>query len=176
MQVWTARRGRSRSLRERLGEVDAALTDLGPVNHRAALEHTAQKERLDDLTAQMADAEAAAAELRAVLDDLDTAVRERLVAGTAALQRGFAHYAERLFGAGAQASADLLWEDGRPAGLKLGLQPPTKQTRALSLLSVGERTMGALAFLFALMASGETHAETQAETKRRIRFAARHLG
>jgi len=102
----------------------------------------------------MADAEGAAAELRAVLTDLDTAVRERLVAGTAALAEGFAHYAEQLFGAGAQASAELLWEAGRPAGLKLGLQPPTKQTRALSLLSVGERTMGALAFLFALMASG----------------------
>ena len=156
--------GSLRSLRDRLTEVDAALVDLGPVNHRAAHEHAAQKERLDDLTEQMADAEGAAAELRAVLDDLDDAVRERLVAGTAALQRGFSHYAERLFGAGAQASAELLWEDGRPAGLKLGLQPPTKQTRALSLLSVGERTMGALAFLFALMASGDPPGETTGET------------
>jgi len=149
-----------RSLRDRLAEVDAALTDLGPVNHRAAHEHTLQKRQLDDLTAQMTDAEGAAAELRAVLGDLDTAVRDRLVAGTAALQLGFSHYAERLFGAGAEASAELLWEDGRPAGLKLGLQPPTKQTRALSLLSVGERTMGALAFLFALMASGGDGADT----------------
>ncbi len=152
--------GSLRSLRDRLGEVDAGLTDLGPVNHRAAHEHAAQKERLDDLTAQMADAESAAAELRAVLGDLDTAVRDRLVAGTTALQRGFSHYAERLFGTGAEASAELLWEDGRPAGLKLGLQPPTKQTRALSLLSVGERTMGALAFLFALMASGGEGTDT----------------
>jgi chromosome segregation protein len=148
--------GSLKGLRERLAEVDAELARLGPVNHRAAQEYAAQHERLDDLTRQMGDAEGAAAELHAVLDDLDEAVRVRLVAGTEALAKGFAHYAERLFGAGAQASAELLWEDGRPAGLKLGLQPPTKQTRALSLLSVGERTMGALAFLFALMASGDT--------------------
>ncbi len=145
-----------KALRDRLGEVDAELATLGPVNHRAAQEYAAQQARLDDLLKQMSDAQNAAAELSKVLSDLDDAVRVRLVSGTEALAKGFAGYAERLFGAGAQASAELVWEEGRPAGLKLGLQPPTKQTRALSLLSVGERTMGALAFLFALMTSGET--------------------
>ena len=147
-----------RALRDRLAEVDAELETLGPVNHRAAQEYAAQQARLEDLTTQMNDAQNAAAELSGVLTDLDNAVRVRLVSGTAALAKGFASYAERLFGAGAQASAELEWEEGRPAGLKLGLQPPTKQTRALSLLSVGERTMGALAFLFALMGLGETRA------------------
>ncbi|CAA9309997.1 MAG: Chromosome partition protein smc, partial [uncultured Chloroflexia bacterium] len=143
--------GGLKSLRDRLAEVEADLEQLGPVNHRAAQEVAAQQERLDDLSRQMADAEGAVNELHAVLGDLDDAVRVRLVAGTEALAEGFARYAEHLFGVGARASAELVWEDGRPVGLKLGLQPPTKQTRALSLLSVGERTMGALAFLFALM-------------------------
>jgi len=148
--------GGLKTLRDRLTEVDTELGALGPVNHRAAGEYAAQRARLDDLTAQMNDAQSAAAELTKVLTDLDDAVRVRLVSGTEALAKGFAQYAERLFGPGAQASAELVWEEGRPAGLKLGLQPPTKQTRALSLLSVGERTMGALAFLFALMTSGGT--------------------
>ena len=145
--------GGPRALRERLSEVEAELESLGPVNHRAAQEYAAQRARLADLSAQMNDARSAAAELAKVLSDLDDAVRVRLVSGTNALAQGFAHYAERLFGTGAQASAELTWAEGRPAGLKLSLQPPTKQTRALSLLSVGERTMGALAFLFALMSS-----------------------
>ena len=148
--------GGLKALRDRLSEVDAELDTLGPVNHRAAQEYAAQQGRLEDLSAQMNDAQNAAAELLEVLTDLDDAVRVRLVSGTAALAKGFAGYAERLFGAGARASAELEWREGRPAGLKLGLQPPTKQTRSLSLLSVGERTMGALAFLFALMTSGET--------------------
>ncbi len=147
--------GGPKALRDRLGVVEAELAELGPVNHRAAGEHEAQGARLDDLTRQLDDARNAAAELTSVLDGLDTAVRERLVAGTDALNRSFAGYAERLFGAGAQASAELVWEDARPVGLKLALQPPAKQTRTLSLLSVGERTMGALAFLFALMATGD---------------------
>lgn len=147
--------GGPKALRDRLGVVEAELAELGPVNHRAAGEHEAQGARLDDLTHQLDDARSAAAELTSVLDGLDTAVRERLVAGTDALNRSFAGYAERLFGAGAQASAELVWDGARPVGLKLALQPPAKQTRTLSLLSVGERTMGALAFLFALMATGD---------------------
>ncbi len=143
-----------RALRDRLGEVETELETRGPVNHRAAREHAAQQGRLEDLLAQMNDAQNAAAELSGVLSDLDDAVRVRLVSGTAALAEGFASYAQRLFGTGARASAELVWDEGRPVGLKLGLQPPTKQTRALSLLSVGERTMGALAFLFALMGLG----------------------
>ena len=148
--------GGLRALRDRLGEVEAELATLGPVNHRAAQEYAAQRARVEDLSGQMDDARSAAAELTNVLTDLDDAVRVRLVGGTDALARGFAHYAERLFGTGAKASAELVWDEGRPAGLKLNLQPPTKQTRALSLLSVGERTMGALAFLFALMGSADT--------------------
>ena len=149
----TALPGGLRALRDRLSEVEAELERLGPLNHRAAQEYAAQRARLEDLSGQMDDARSAAAELTKVLTDLDDAVRVRLVTGTEALAKGFAHYAERLFGVGAQASAELTWAEGRPAGLKLSLQPPTKQTRALSLLSVGERTMGALAFLFALMGS-----------------------
>jgi chromosome segregation protein len=47
-----------------------------------------------------------------------------------------------------------LREEGRTSGLRITLQPPGKRTRSLNLLSVGERTMGALAFLFALIAKG----------------------
>jgi chromosome segregation protein len=45
----------------------------------------------------------------------------------------------------------LTYQDGRPSGITLALQPANKTTRSLNLLSVGERTMGAMAFLFALM-------------------------
>ncbi len=155
--------GGLRSLRERLAEVERELEMLGPVNHRASAELVTQRESLDDLRRQLSDAQRAAAELHGVLGELDDAVRVRLVAGAEALAQGFAYYAEQLFGTGAQAGADLLWEDGRPAGLKLSLQPPTKTTRALSLLSVGERTMGALAFLFALMTLGAAEGASREE-------------
>lgn len=156
--------GGQRALRERLHEAESDLETLGPVNHRAKVEVEAQSTRLNDLRGQLSEAERASAELHGVLDELDQSVRVRLVAGAEALAKGFAYYAEQLFGTGAQATADLVWEEGRPSGLKLGLQPPTKTTRALSLLSVGERTMGALAFLFALMTSSTAEDDTGAAT------------
>ncbi|ADI14665.1 chromosome segregation protein SMC [Truepera radiovictrix] len=142
----------ARTLRERLAAAEARLAALGPVNHRAATELAALRERLTALDAQRGEGERAVRELHAVVAELDETVRARLVAGAAQLSEDFARYAEHLFGRGAAASTELLWEDGRPSGLKLALQPPGKTTRSLSLLSVGERTMGALAFLFALCA------------------------
>jgi chromosome segregation protein len=142
----------SRVLRERLAAAEARLAALGPVNHRAAAELATQRERLTALDAQRAEGARAVGELHALVDDLDETVKARLVAGATRLNEGFSRYAEHLFGRGAAAGTELLWEDGRPSGLKLTLQPPGKTTRSLSLLSVGERTMGALAFLFALAA------------------------
>ena len=146
--------GGLRGLRERLGVVSKELEGLGPVNYRAAQEAQVQRERWETLVAQSGEASLAADELTAVLSDIEGTVRTRLNAALTQLKTRFAEHIQQLFGAGAQAGIDTLVEGGRPTGLKISLQPPGKQTRSLNLLSVGERTMGAMAFLFALM-SGE---------------------
>ena len=146
--------GGLRGLRERLNAVSEELETLGPVNYRAAQEAQVQRERWETLVAQSSEASLAADELTAVLTDIEGTVRTRLNAALTQLKTRFAEHIQQLFGAGAEAGIDTLVEEGRPTGLKISLQPPGKQTRSLNLLSVGERTMGAMAFLFALM-SGE---------------------
>ncbi len=146
--------GGLKTLRDRLSTVTQALESLGPVNHRAAQEAQVQRERWESLVAQSNEANLAAAELTSVLTDIEGTVRTRLDAAVTQLRAKFAEHITQLFGAGAEASIDTVTEEGRPTGLKISLQPPGKQTRSLNLLSVGERTMGAMAFLFALM-SGE---------------------
>ena len=146
--------GGLRTLRDRLAAVSTELGALGPVNHRAAHEARVQRERWEDLAAQSAEAGLAANELTSVLTDIESTVKNRLNAALMQLKIRFGEHITQLFGAGAQASIDTVSEEGRPTGLKISLQPPGKQTRSLNLLSVGERTMGAMAFLFALM-SGE---------------------
>ena len=149
--------GGLKGLRDRLSAVTQALENLGPVNHRAAHEAQVQRERWENLVAQSNEANLAAAELTSVLTDIESTVQTRLSAATAQLRANFAEHIVQLFGAGAEASIDTVTEEGRPTGLKISLQPPGKQTRSLNLLSVGERTMGAMAFLFALMSGeGET--------------------
>ncbi len=143
--------GSLRSLRERLNETQNLLAAIGPVNHRAQQEYKAQRERLETLTAQGSEASLAISELQGVLHDLDREQAARLNVALERLRRNFAEHVQQLFGPGSQADVEIERAAGRPAGLRLSLQPAGKRTRSLKLLSVGERSMGALAFLFALL-------------------------
>ena len=147
--------GSPRALRERLSEADREREAIGPVNHRAARDLETEGKRFAELEAQVAEAEAAVGELRRVLGDIDRETNARLGEALARLERDFAEHIRALFGPEAEAGIEVERDEGRPTGLRISLQPPGKQTRSLSLLSVGERTMGALGFLFALMHGGE---------------------
>jgi len=141
-----------RAARSRLREVEGELEQLGPVNHRAAIDYAAQSERLSELEREGAQAATAVAELRTTLETIDRETTSRLNESLAGLQEGFRDHVCQLFGASAIGAVEVLREGERPTGLRLRLQPPGKRTEALNLLSVGERTMGAMAFLFSLMA------------------------
>jgi chromosome segregation protein len=145
--------GSLKTLRAELGEVQDELGGMGPVNYRAALEKEAQEARLAELTAQAEEAREAMGELEGVLTSLDEEVMARLDGAIAEVKARFSLYCRQLFGGGEADIAELR-EEGRTSGLRITLQPPGKRTRSLNLLSVGERTMGALAFLFALIAKG----------------------
>lgn len=146
----------SKQHKDRLARVERELAAMGAVNHRAQLELTEQEARLKELLEQMAEAESACQELETLLDDIDTEVTSRLGDALGQLEQHFQQQAVMLFGEGAQAGLDIHYEQQRPTGLSLRLQPPNKRTAALRLLSVGERSMGAMAFLFALMSAGES--------------------
>lgn len=141
-----------RAARARLREVEAELEGLGPVNHRAALDHASQVERLSELESEGAQAATAVHELSAILETIDRETTSRLNTALLGLREGFAEHVRQLFGATAVAGVEVERQGERPTGVRIRLQPPGKRTESLNLLSVGERTMGALAFLFALMA------------------------
>lgn len=141
----------ARSCRERLAQVELELEGIGPVNHRAAQDLEQQKERFDDLQVQSVQATLAVTELEAVLSKIDTEVSSKLKTAVASLKFHFQQYVKDLFGDNAKSDIIVHSEDDRPTGLSIILQPPGKQTQSLNLLSVGERTMGAMAFLFSLL-------------------------
>lgn len=141
-----------RVARARWREVEAALDSIGPVNQRAAIDHAAQSERLSELEDEGAQAAEAVAELAGTLAIIDAETTGRLNAALQGLQEGFGEHVRQLFGPTALGSVDVEREGERPVGVRIRLQPPGKRTESLNLLSVGERTMGAMAFLFALMA------------------------
>ena len=144
-----------RAARARLRDVNEELEALGAVNHRARSDYEAARERRDALAADMEQADAAVAELEGALEGLDAETNERYERALDQLQSRFNRHVLALFGPQAQAGIEVERDDGRHQGLRIQLTPPGKRTQALGLLSLGERTMGALAFLFALMSEGD---------------------
>ncbi|MEZ4607656.1 MAG: AAA family ATPase [Deinococcales bacterium] len=86
---------------------------------------------------------------------MDQTVSTKLNSKLTHLHYALSHFIQQLFGQDASATLSIEREGERPTGLSISLQPSGKQTKSLNLLSVGERTMGALAFLFALMSADQ---------------------
>ncbi len=141
----------ARAARERLSSVEAELSTLGPINHRAATDLLDVRQRHEDMSNQTQQAALAVTELEAALGRIDKDITNKLRTATAALRQHFKEHVGELFGKDAEADITVHEEEGRPVGLSIHLQPPGKRTQSLNLLSVGERTMGAMAFLFSLM-------------------------
>ncbi|GEM85397.1 AAA family ATPase [Meiothermus granaticius] len=140
--------GSARSLSRMLGEVEARLAALGPVNHLAQQEAAELQAGVARLEAALTEAEAVVAKLTAELHQVEGQYHQQLESKYGVFKEKFAQYTEALLGA----EAHLERSQG---GLKLWLRPAGKRGVSLELLSMGERTMGALAFLFALSEVGE---------------------
>lgn len=140
-----------RAARSRLRAVEEELEGLGPVNHRAVTDLTETRERKENLEVEAVQATLAVTDLEAALERIDQETTQRLGAALERLEGAFGRHVRQLFGRDGRGGIEVEREGDRPVGLRIRLQPPGKQTQSLHLLSVGERTMGALAFLFALM-------------------------
>ena len=141
----------NRACRDRLSHVERELEAIGLVNHRAAQELKEQQERFEDLEVQSVQAVQAVLELEAALTRIDQETTERLEGATTNMRVHFRDYVTQLFGPEAVGDITVHYEEERPVGMSIILQPSGKRTTSLNLLSVGERTMGAMAFLFSLM-------------------------
>src|SRR5579884_393902 len=139
-------------LAEKLERYERRRVRLGQVNPLAKEEYAAEKERLEELTTQRADLERSLDELRKLRDDLTHTVESRFAETFAAVERHFHEVAATLFpgGDGRLRLTEPGDEDGEEPGIEVELRPAGKRITRLSLLSGGEKALGAIAFLFAL--------------------------
>jgi chromosome segregation protein len=138
-------------LAERIERLERRRESLGQVNPLAKQEYDQERERLVELSSQRADLEASLEELEKLRDDLARTVEERFAETFAAVQSNFAEVASTLFpgGEGRLRLTDLEDEEEQP-GIEVELRPAGKKVTRLSLLSGGEKALGAISFLFAL--------------------------
>jgi chromosome segregation ATPase len=138
-------------LAERIERLERRRESLGQVNPLAKEEYDQEKERLVELSTQRADLEESLKELETLRDDLTRTVEQRFAETFASVQENFAEVAATLFpgGEGRLRLTEPEDEDEHP-GIEVELRPAGKKVTRLSLLSGGEKALGAISFLFAL--------------------------
>ncbi len=138
-------------LAEKLARYEKRRELLGQVNPLAKEEYDAEKERLEELSVQRADLEKSLDELEKLRDELTTTVETRFAETFTAVEKHFHEVATTLFpgGEGRLRMTEPEDEDEEP-GIEVELRPAGKRVTRLSLLSGGEKALGAIAFLFSL--------------------------
>jgi chromosome segregation protein len=138
-------------LDERIERLERRRESLGQVNPLAKQEYDQEKERLVELSTQRADLEKSLEELETLRDDLIRTVEQRFAETFGAVQANFAEVASTLFpgGEGRLRLTEPEDEEEQP-GIEVELRPAGKKVTRLSLLSGGEKALGAISFLFAL--------------------------
>ena len=138
-------------LTTRIDRLESRREALGRVNPLAKEEYEAEKVRLDELAAQREDLEASLTEIEKLRDELAETVQRRFDETFATVAANFEEVAATLFpgGEGRLRLVELDEEGGEP-GVEVELRPAGKRVTRLSLLSGGEKALGAISFLFAL--------------------------
>jgi chromosome segregation protein len=138
-------------LSARIERLERRREALGQVNPLAKQEYEQEKERLIELSTQRADLEQSLQELETLRDDLARTVEERFAETFGAVEANFTEVAATLFpgGEGRLRLTEPEEEETQP-GIEVELRPAGKKVTRLSLLSGGEKALGAISFLFAL--------------------------
>ncbi len=138
-------------VRERIADLRAQIRALGPVNEQAEADYAESKERYDFLTGQMADLSAAEAQLREAIKDLETVIKDRFRSTFKLVSKEFERFFTTFFGGGHAALTLYQTDGGDLPGVEIEAQPPGKKITSLALMSGGERSLTAVALLFALL-------------------------
>ena len=141
------------SVEERVGELEARMSSLGPINPLALDELGALEERYKDLDAQVGDVRAARRELLEVLRALEEEIMQTFSSAVADVNEHFANLIGMLFPGGQGRLILTEPDDPLNTGVEIEVRPMGRNVRRISLLSGGERSMAALAFLFAVFRS-----------------------
>ncbi|MEQ6903706.1 chromosome segregation protein SMC [Nocardioides sp. YIM 152588] len=135
---------------KRLKAAERALSMLGRVNPLALEEFAAMEERHQFLSEQLEDLRSTRKDLLDIVKDVDTRVEQVFTEAYADVTRAFDQTFARLFPGGEGRLVLTDPSDMLTTGVEVEARPPGKKVKRLSLLSGGERSLVAVAFLVAL--------------------------
>ena len=140
---WTALKAEVDALRTR-------INNMGAVNLVAIEEYAELKQRHDFLRAQCDDLTSAKAALIKAIDEINQTSLQQFQITFDQIKKNFAYTFQTLFGGG-RAELELIQaEDILESGIEIVAQPPGTKLKSITLLSGGQKTLTAVALLFAL--------------------------
>jgi chromosome segregation protein len=138
------------TLAGRARDLDRELRLMGPINPLALEEHDALLERHEFLQAQLEDVKATRRDLNRVIRAVDQEIVSVFAEAFADVSQNFVDLFTTLFPGGSGKLVLTDPDDLLNTGIEMEARPSGKNVRRLSLLSGGERSLTALAFLFAV--------------------------
>ena len=135
---------------KRLRAAERALAMLGRVNPLALEEYSAMEERHKFLTEQLEDLKKTRKDLLDIVREVDQRVEQVFTEAYADVSKAFDATFARLFPGGEGRLVLTDPDDMLSTGVEVEARPPGKKVKRLSLLSGGERSLVAVAFLVAL--------------------------
>ena len=136
-------------LREKLAAAKTEFKNLGQVNLMAVEEFAEQKERYEKQKANYDDTQKSLENLIRVSEEIKAKSSEMFIETYNKIKKNFHNMFRRLFNGG---RAELKLQDPQnvlTSGIDILAQPPGKKLESIGLLSGGEKTMTAVALLFA---------------------------
>ncbi|MFR4405257.1 MAG: chromosome segregation protein SMC [Anaerovoracaceae bacterium] len=137
-------------------QIKARIKELGEVNVGAIEEYDTVKERYDFLISQRADIQEAADDLSRIINDMDATIRKKFKESFDRIAVNFEEEFHELFGGG---HAELRLSDEKnplDAEIDIVAQPPGKKLQNINLMSGGEKTLTAIALMFAVLKAKPT--------------------
>jgi chromosome segregation protein len=137
----------------RARELERELRLMGPINPLALQEHDALQERHTFLQEQLDDVKSSRRDLAKVIRAIDAEIVDVFASAFADVSQNFEALFQTLFPGGQGRLRLTTPDDLLETGIEVEAKPSGKNVRKLSLLSGGERSLTALAFLFAIFRS-----------------------
>lgn len=137
-------------------QIKSRISELGEVNVGAIEEYKTVKERYDFLTGQRDDIQEAMDSLSKIIDDMDKTIKVKFKESFDRIVINFEEKFRELFGGG---HAELrISDENDPLGSDIDIvaQPPGKRLQNINLLSGGEKTLTAIALMFAVLKAKPT--------------------
>ena len=138
-------------IEEQLTHHRAQIRRMGPINPDAKTEYDGEKERYEFMKTQVEDLRKAEADLKQVVAELDELTKQEFVKTFDAVDKQFRETFVRLFGGGSARLALTDPENLVETGIEIEARLPGRREQGLALLSGGERSLTAIALVFALL-------------------------